>query len=73
MTSCTDASWTPLFAIASAVVTDVGSVLSHSSIVAREFNIPSVVNTKRATQTVKTGDLLVVDGDAGTVHVKESS
>ena len=73
VTSCTDASWTPLFAIASAVVTDVGSVLSHSSIVAREFNIPSVVNTKRATQTVKTGDLLVVDGDAGTVHVKESS
>jgi pyruvate,water dikinase len=73
VTSWTDASWTPLFAIASAVVTDVGSVLSHSSIVAREFNIPSVVNTKRATQTVKTGDLLVVDGDAGTIHIKESS
>jgi phosphoenolpyruvate-protein kinase (PTS system EI component) len=48
-------------------------VLSHSSIVAREFNIPSVVNTKRATQTVKTGDLLVVDGDAGTIHIKETS
>lgn len=73
VTSCTDASWTPLFAIASAVVTDVGSVLSHSSIVAREFNIPSVVNTKRATRTVKTGDLLIVDGDAGTIHIKESS
>jgi pyruvate,water dikinase len=73
VTSWTDASWTPLFAIASAVVTDVGSVLSHSSIVAREFNIPSVVNTKRATRTVKTGDLLVVDGDAGTVHIKETS
>jgi len=73
VTSWTDASWTPLFAIASAVVTDVGSVLSHSSIVAREFNIPSVVNTKRATQTVKTGDLLVVDGDAGTIHIKETS
>ena len=73
VTACTDASWTPLFAIASAVVTDVGSLLSHSSIVAREFNIPSVVNTKRATHTVKTGDLLVVDGDAGTVHIKETS
>ncbi|MEO8549504.1 MAG: PEP-utilizing enzyme, partial [Kofleriaceae bacterium] len=73
VTAWTDASWTPLFAIAAAVVTDVGSILSHSSIVAREFNIPSVVNTKRATQTVKTGDLLIVDGDAGTVHVKESS
>ncbi len=73
VTAWTDASWTPLFAIASAVVTDVGSLLSHSSIVARELNIPSVVNTKRATQTVKTGDLLVIDGDAGTVHVKEAS
>lgn len=73
VTAWTDASWTPLFAIASAVVTDVGSLLSHSSIVAREFNIPSVVNTKRATQVVKTGDLVVVDGDAGTVHIKESS
>lgn len=63
----TDASWTPLFAIAGGVVTDIGSMLSHSSIVAREFGVPSVVNTKHATRRITTGDLVVVDGDAGTV------
>ncbi|MGH8524864.1 MAG: PEP-utilizing enzyme, partial [Gammaproteobacteria bacterium] len=54
VTPYTDASWTPLFALAKAVVTDIGSMLSHSSIVAREFGIPSVVNTKVATAVIKT-------------------
>jgi pyruvate,water dikinase len=67
----TDASWTPLFGIAGGVVTDIGSMLSHSSIVSREFGIPSVVNTKRATTRISTGDLVMVDGDAGTVTVLE--
>jgi len=71
VTRYTDASWTPLFAIASGVVTDIGSMLSHSSIVAREFGLPSVVNTKHATQRINTGDVIVVDGDAGTVEVVE--
>ncbi|MEU2281076.1 PEP/pyruvate-binding domain-containing protein [Streptomyces sp. NPDC013178] len=71
VTRYTDASWTPLFAIAGGVVTDVGSMLSHSSIVAREFNVPSVVNTRHATQVVNTGDMVVVDGAAGTVEVVE--
>lgn len=73
ITRYTDATWTPLFAIAGGVVTDIGSMLSHSSIVAREFNVPSVVNTKFATQVIHTGDLIVVDGDAGTVEVVENS
>ncbi|MFB7657266.1 MULTISPECIES: PEP/pyruvate-binding domain-containing protein [unclassified Streptomyces] len=72
VTRYTDASWTPLFAIAGGVVTDIGSMLSHSSIVAREFHVPSVVNTKHATQRINTGDLIVVDGDAGTVDVVEN-
>ncbi|PIM71528.1 phosphoenolpyruvate-utilizing enzyme [Streptomyces sp. JV178] len=71
VTGFTDATWTPLFAIAGGVVTDIGSMLSHSSIVAREFNVPSVVNTKHATQIIHTGDLIAVDGDAGTVEVVE--
>lgn len=65
----TDASWTPLFAVAAGVVTDVGSMLSHSSIVAREFGLVSVVNTRRATNAIRTGDLLRVDGTSGEVHV----
>lgn len=71
VTRYTDASWTPLFAIAGGVVTDIGSMLSHSSIVSREFNVPSVVNTKYATQRINTGDMVVVDGDTGVVEVVE--
>ncbi|MFC5718667.1 PEP/pyruvate-binding domain-containing protein [Streptomyces gamaensis] len=73
VTRYTDASWTPLFAIAGGVVTDIGSMLSHSSIVSREFRVPSVVNTKYATQRINTGDMVVVDGDTGTVDVVESA
>ncbi|RKS79661.1 pyruvate,water dikinase [Actinomadura pelletieri DSM 43383] len=72
VTRFTDASWTPLFAIAGAVVTDIGSMLSHSSIVSREFRVPSVVNSKHATQMIKTGDLVMVDGDRGVVEVVET-
>lgn len=71
VTRYTDASWTPLFAIAGGVVTDIGSMLSHSSIVSREFNVPSVVNTKYATQRINTGDMIMVDGDTGVVEVVE--
>jgi prodigiosin/undecylprodigiosin synthetase len=71
VTRYTDASWTPLFAIAAGVVTDIGSMLSHSSIVAREFGVPSVVNAKNATQRINTGDLITVDGDTGAVAILE--
>lgn len=66
----TDASWTPLFVLAAGVVTDIGSALSHSSIVTREFGVPAVVNTKSATTQIKTGDMLVLDGDKGTVVIQ---
>lgn len=69
VTRFTDASWTPLFALAGGVVTDIGSMLSHSSIVAREFGIPSVVNTKVATTRIKTGDTLLIDGETGLVRI----
>ncbi len=61
--------WTPLFATAAAVVTDGGGVLSHSAVVAREYRIPAVVGTGRATTTFTDGQLLEVDGNAGTVRV----
>ena len=63
----TTPAWTPLFAMASAVVTDVGGPLSHSSIVAREYGIPAVLGTGVATQRLATGQQITVDGDAGTV------
>jgi len=67
----TDATWTPLFVIASGVIADIGSILSHSSIVSREFGIPAVVNTKIATQLIKTGDLVYLNGDTGVVRIEE--
>lgn len=66
----TTPAWTPLFAMASAVVTDVGGPLSHSSIVAREYGIPAVLGTGVATQRLASGQLIHVDGDAGTVTVE---
>lgn len=70
VTVATTGAWTPLFALASAVVTEVGGVTSHASMVAREFGLPTVVATGSATQVIKDGQLLSVDGTAGTVSVE---
>jgi pyruvate,water dikinase len=67
-----DVGWSPLFTVAGAVVTDLGGPLSHASIVAREYGVPSVVNVKHGTRLIKTGDLVEVDGDAGTVRILEA-
>jgi phosphohistidine swiveling domain-containing protein len=61
--------WTPLFALVGAVVTDAGGILSHSAVVAREYAIPAVVGAGTATVTIRDGDLVEVDGDAGTVRI----
>lgn len=65
--------WTPLFALASAIVTDVGGVLSHSSIVAREYGIPAVLGTGVATKRIQSGQQVLVDGDAGTVTLLDEA
>jgi pyruvate,water dikinase len=61
--------WTPLFATVAAVVTDVGGVTSHCAVVAREYGIPAVVGTTLATSVIRDGQLLEVDGQAGTVRI----
>jgi phosphoenolpyruvate synthase/pyruvate phosphate dikinase len=63
----TTPAWTPLFAMASAIVTDIGGPLSHSSIVAREYGIPAVMAARNATHHIKSGQMVTVDGKAGTV------
>jgi phosphohistidine swiveling domain-containing protein len=65
--SITTPAWTPLFARASAVVTDVGGPLSHGSIVAREYGIPAVLGTDSATKHIADGQRITVDGDNGMV------
>jgi pyruvate,water dikinase len=69
VTPLTDTAWTPLFLVASAVVTDIGGLLSHATIVARDLGIPAVVNTKTGTLELHDGDLVEVDGGAGTVKI----
>jgi pyruvate,water dikinase len=68
----TTPAWTPLFAMASAVVTDIGGPLSHGSIVAREYGIPAVMGTGVATRRIRTGQIITVDGNAGTVTLSGS-
>ncbi|MFQ6011466.1 MAG: PEP-utilizing enzyme [Nitrososphaerales archaeon] len=63
--------WTHLFAIASAIVTDVGGILSHCAVVAREYGIPAVVDTGVATSSIKEGQLIEVNGDSGIVKIVE--
>jgi len=67
--SLTTPAWTPLFARASAVVTDIGGPLSHGSIVAREYGIPAVLGTGAATARIKTGQMVTVDGSGGIVQL----
>lgn len=62
--------WTVLFPIAGALITDAGGILSHGSIVAREYKLPAVVGTRVATSLLKDGDQVTVDGTNGIVYVK---
>lgn len=66
----TDPTWTPLFGMAAAVVADTGGPLSHAAIVAREYGIPAVLGTKVGTSYINAGEIVVVDGSAGTVYKK---
>lgn len=63
----TDPGWTPYFLSAAGLVVDLGGVLSHGSIVAREYGLPAVVNVGPATQIIRTGQWIQVDGNRGRV------
>ncbi|TAM65688.1 PEP-utilizing enzyme [Mycobacterium sp.] len=65
----TDPSWASIMFVSSALVVDIGSVLSHAAVVARELGLPCVVNTRTGTRRLRDGDLVRVDGTAGTVQL----
>ena len=69
MAETTAPPWTPLFATAAAIVTDTGGILSHSAVVAREYGIPAVVGTGKATMMIQDGQTIEVDGDKGLVRL----
>ena len=62
-----DPGWAPVLACAGAVVLDIGGVLSHGAVVARELGVPCVVNVKVGTERARSGATVTVDGSAGEV------
>jgi phosphohistidine swiveling domain-containing protein len=65
----TTPAWTPLFAIAGGIITETGGALSHPAITAREYGIPAVVALPDATRKLKDGQIVTIDGAAGTVSL----
>ncbi|WP_460778290.1 PEP-utilizing enzyme, partial [Nocardiopsis nanhaiensis] len=63
----TDPGWTPLFMTAAGLVSETGSPIAHGPTVAREYGIPAVISVRDATTAIRTGDMLRIDGTAGTV------
>lgn len=69
----TDPSWVSAFYLAAALVVDIGGPVSHAAIVSRELGVPCVVGTGHGTAQLRTGDLVRVDGAAGTVELLEAA
>ncbi len=67
----TDPGWTPLFLTAGGLVMEMGGSNSHGAVVAREYGIPAVVGVPDATARITSGQLITVDGAAGSVQVSE--
>lgn len=66
--SASDPGWTPLFLTAGGVILEVGGLLQHGSIIAREYGIPCIVGVPRATELFEDGEWVEMDGAGGTVH-----
>jgi rifampicin phosphotransferase len=69
----TDPGWTPLFLTAGGLVMEMGGMMSHGAVVAREYGIPAVVGVAGATERITTGQQITVDGAAGKISIEESS
>ena len=67
----TDPAWTPLFLAAGGLVMEVGGMMTHGSVVAREYGIPAVVGVSQATQRLHTGQRIRLDGSTGTITLLE--
>jgi len=68
----TDPGWTPLFINAAGLVMEIGGLLTHGTVVAREYGMPAVVGITDATKRIKTGQKIRVDGDSGFVVIIEN-
>ena len=73
VTPITDIGWTPYFSMIAGLVTDLGSAVSHGAVIAREYGLPCVVNTRIGTQCIQTGDVIRLDGDKGQVLIVQQA
>lgn len=71
VTAFTDPSWTPLFVSIKGLVTEVGGLMTHGAVIAREYGIPAVVGVEQATQLIRDGDRIRVNGREGWVEIIE--
>ncbi|AWK51684.1 phosphoenolpyruvate synthase [Clostridium beijerinckii] len=69
VTSFTDPSWTPLFVLIKGLVTEVGGLMTHGSVIAREYGLPAVVGVENATKLIKDGERIRVHGTEGYIEV----
>ena len=67
ITISTDIGWSPYFPLLGGVVTELGGLISHGAVVAREYGLPCVVGAEGATMAFQSGDQVVIDGTLGTV------
>ena len=73
ITKFTDPGWTPMLAKASGIITEVGGMMTHGAIVAREYGIPAVVGIEDVANIFKTGDVITIDGDDGIIVIEEEN
>ena len=69
----TDPAWTPLFVTAAGLVTEVGGMMTHGSVVAREYGLPAVVGVHQATTRLVTGQRIRLDGATGRIELLDES
>ena len=69
VTACTDPSWTPLFVVIKGLVTEVGGLMTHGAVIAREYGLPAVVGVEHATRLIQDGQRIRVHGTDGYVEI----
>jgi pyruvate,water dikinase len=69
VTAYTDPSWTPVFVIVAGLVTEVGGLMTHGSVIAREYGLPAVVGVEQATRLIPDGQRIRVDGSGGYIEI----
>ncbi len=69
VTAYTDPSWTPLFVSVAGLVTEVGGLMTHGAVIAREYGLPAVVGVEHATRLIRDGQRIRVNGTDGYVEI----